>query len=395
MEEKSMAWTTLGDLATYLTAWSIDEFLPQLRFNESAGYALKNIAMIENMRIGDISSLARLLKFTDRFSCTDSRDHIIALLNLASDVDGAPELVPDYTVPAPEIFHRYAKWTALTKKSLEFLSYEFDPTWREGMTLPSWVPYHDSKGGTSDKFALVPESNYSATKDRSLEVSISDNGAILHVWGKLVDEIASLGERLMDRSEEVQWEPSETGRYDHDRIAGANIAKIQGDFKKVLNFKRMASDQPDGMSPARFEEFWRVLCWDLNSAGDRALPEVGSYVSNFLEVMEASVAEFPQAEDGKRIFAEFASWAPDLVAGLDFAGGRLFCVTTKDSLGCMPQTAKVGDQICLFYGGRLPFVIRPCGDRRYIYVGNCYLHGIMDGEAVDMKDLKEEEFKLV
>jgi Heterokaryon incompatibility protein (HET) len=393
---ESMPWETLGDLATYVTAWSVDRALAQLMFNHSAEDALKNIAMIENIRFGDISSLARLLRFTDRFACTDPRDQIIALLNLASDVNGAAELLPDYTVPAFEIFHRYAKWTALTKRTLEFLSYDFDPSWRKGMPLPSWVPYHDSNGSDSDKVARVPESKFNATKDCDLRISISDNGDTLHVWGKLVDEVSALGERLSDRSEQMQWEPSETGRSDHDRILRANIAKVQEDFKKVLNFKRMAHDQPHGMSSARFEQFWRVLCWELNLAGDRAPPGVGNYVFKMLQIMESSVAEFPQAEDdAKRITAELAAWEPNLVAGFDFAGGRLFCVTARDRLACVPQAAEVGDRICVLYGGRLPFVIRPCDGGRYTYVGNCYLQGIMNGEAVDMKDLEEEEFMLV
>jgi hypothetical protein len=391
-----MPWETLGDLATYVTAWSVDKSLAQLTFNHSAKDALKNIAMIENIRFGDISSLARLLRFTDRFACTDPRDQIIALLNLASDVNGAPELLPDYTVPAFEVFHRYAKWTALTKRSLEFLSYDVDPSWRKGMSVPSWVPRHNFNSSDRDKVALVPESKFSATKDCDPRISFSDNGDTLCVWGKLVDEVSALGERLSDRSEQVQWEPSETGPYDHDGTARANVAKVQEDFKKVLNFKRMAHDQPDGMSPARFEQFWRVLCWELNSKGDRAAPGVGNYIAKMLEIMEASVAEFPQAEgDATRIVAELAAWEPELVAGLDFTGGRLFCITAKDRLGCVPQAAQVGDRICVLYGGRLPFVIRPCGDGRYTYVGNCYLQGIMDGEAVDMKDLEEEEFMLV
>jgi hypothetical protein len=42
-----------------------------------------------------------------------------------------------------------------------------------------------------------------------------------------------------------------------------------------------------------------------------------------------------------------------------------------------------GDEIWVLLGGDVPFVLRPVpGSSEYTLVGDCYLHGIMDGEAV-------------
>jgi hypothetical protein len=51
--------------------------------------------------------------------------------------------------------------------------------------------------------------------------------------------------------------------------------------------------------------------------------------------------------------------------------------------GLAPQGVDVGDRICLFLGGRTPFVVTATGDNRYRLLGECYTHGIIDGQAID------------
>jgi hypothetical protein len=36
----------------------------------------------------------------------------------------------------------------------------------------------------------------------------------------------------------------------------------------------------------------------------------------------------------------------------------------------------------VLFGAKTPMILRPDGDGRYLLVGECYLHGFMDGEAV-------------
>ncbi len=87
---------------------------------------------------------------------------------------------------------------------------------------------------------------------------------------------------------------------------------------------------------------------------------------------------------------------PDLISKFDmYSKGRHFSATRSDRLGSMPKGAKVGDKICVFYGGSLPYVIRPCGEGRYTLIGDCYVNGLMYGEAMDMEDVKTETITLV
>jgi hypothetical protein len=55
-----------------------------------------------------------------------------------------------------------------------------------------------------------------------------------------------------------------------------------------------------------------------------------------------------------------------------------------------PKVTKVGDVICIFQGGPVPFVLRQLGGDEYLLVGECYVHGIMDGEAIS--NVSEDQF---
>lgn len=50
-------------------------------------------------------------------------------------------------------------------------------------------------------------------------------------------------------------------------------------------------------------------------------------------------------------------------------------------LGWVPYCAEVGDQICLFHGCRIPYVVQAIGDK-YRLVGACYVYGLMNGEII-------------
>jgi hypothetical protein len=62
---------------------------------------------------------------------------------------------------------------------------------------------------------------------------------------------------------------------------------------------------------------------------------------------------------------------------------RRFTITKKGYMGLTPPKAQVGDLICVFIGASTPFVVREMEDGYFRLVGECYVHGLMDGEAMD------------
>ncbi|KAK9439759.1 heterokaryon incompatibility protein-domain-containing protein [Metarhizium brunneum] len=67
--------------------------------------------------------------------------------------------------------------------------------------------------------------------------------------------------------------------------------------------------------------------------------------------------------------------------------GRCFFLTSNGYFGIGPDDMTRHDTIVILHGARTPFVLRPTQDSRYwMLLGDCYVHGIMGGEAMQMED---------
>lgn len=67
-----------------------------------------------------------------------------------------------------------------------------------------------------------------------------------------------------------------------------------------------------------------------------------------------------------------------------FCHGRKFFSTQAGYMGWVPEYAHEGDELCVFDGSMMPFVIRPVASEnanRYKLVGSAYVHGLMYGGA--------------
>jgi hypothetical protein len=74
--------------------------------------------------------------------------------------------------------------------------------------------------------------------------------------------------------------------------------------------------------------------------------------------------------------------------------GRSFLFTEKGYYGLGPSISKRGDLCCVLFGAKVPFILRRFGEENhYKLIGESYIHGIMEGEAVAMiqKNLLSEE----
>ncbi|MBE3046015.1 hypothetical protein IMZ48_26445, partial [Candidatus Bathyarchaeota archaeon] len=61
-------------------------------------------------------------------------------------------------------------------------------------------------------------------------------------------------------------------------------------------------------------------------------------------------------------------------------GTRRLFLTSGNYMGVGAQSAEVGDQVWIFPGANVPFVLRPGAAGRFRLVGEAYVHGIMYGE---------------
>ena len=75
-----------------------------------------------------------------------------------------------------------------------------------------------------------------------------------------------------------------------------------------------------------------------------------------------------------------------IINGFGYAAGREFFASDRGHIGWAPPGAKAGDEIYMFHGCKLPFVIRravrPGG--YYRLIGACYVQGFVDGEGLEL-----------
>jgi hypothetical protein len=64
---------------------------------------------------------------------------------------------------------------------------------------------------------------------------------------------------------------------------------------------------------------------------------------------------------------------------------RSIALTKRGYIGAAPQESQSGDLVCVLFGCSVPVVLRKRIGGEYQFVGECYMHGFMDGEALEMQ----------
>ena len=74
---------------------------------------------------------------------------------------------------------------------------------------------------------------------------------------------------------------------------------------------------------------------------------------------------------------------------------RSWCITSKGYLGWAPNSATIGDVVAVIDGMTVLMLLRRSKGSEFTLVGDCYVHGIMDGEVVTSGEYPAEEICLV
>jgi hypothetical protein len=68
--------------------------------------------------------------------------------------------------------------------------------------------------------------------------------------------------------------------------------------------------------------------------------------------------------------------------------------SNRGTLGMVPEKAKKQDAVCILAGCSIPVILRRYGDPdKFEFVGECYLQGYMNGEAVDELEREGGQFQ--
>ena len=133
--------------------------------------------------------------------------------------------------------------------------------------------------------------------------------------------------------------------------------------------------------------FWKTLSADTSPLGGRAPPSFGDEYHKVLEYLNLlndchydspNAATMPCANE----LATFSNESVFVYAWFQAASQRVFCSTKQGRIGLVPCTTQTGDLVAVIMGADVPFVLRLSGVGTYELVGDCYIHGVMNGEAL-------------
>lgn len=69
--------------------------------------------------------------------------------------------------------------------------------------------------------------------------------------------------------------------------------------------------------------------------------------------------------------------------------------TSAGDLGSGPLSSQPGDQVWVLENTRMPFILRPTQGSAFQLLGECYVHGIMDGQLLEAGELEFIPIKIV
>lgn len=377
--DDKLSWAILEDLMIYIWGFQLTIISENADSNPNVGAGSGNINAMATARhrkggqpVFDLLTRAR------EFQCTDPRDHLYALLGMASDItEGPNRITPDYNITSDQVYRQLAAWCATVKGSLEFLSCGYEHILDE-RSFPSWVP---DISKPNRETILSPRMHYCASRQTAPRLMLSQDQSTLTLGGIVIDELEVLGQPFTYASTRFPPVVAGTDRPGINYSTDHYLDQMAWSKQMMQECLAIASDLPGRtMSSERFEQFWRTMLWDLDGNMESPSAETGAIFKKLLLDL-STIFDDHDKEWGKSFIFTSQAIEPLFTA---FYEDRRFSSTANGHLGCVPKRARLGDKLCIFHGGKTPYVIRPCENGQYQYIGICYLHGFMHGEALDL-----------
>lgn len=334
-------------------------------------------------------NLLQLLDAFRFFPVTKRQDKIYSLLGICADGDD-PAFTIDYSEPPEDTFTRYSKLFVEKGHGVKVLYCAANS--RQGFAGPSWVPNWDGTEFPQTRLVSVAESSfYSASDASSPTMNIFPGSSNLQISGIIVDKL----EQLSDFS------PSENRRKCRNDIYAAwNELQLllkeknpyHGQSLHEVIWRTMICDKFGEFLYEHASEFARnLLAWDHKKMSEETYAWHSVYGDP-----ERVKSYFPASEKIKRMHEEGFMQTAVQYAGvaLDMMHWKRFASSSDGYLGLVPVSSLPGDVVCVVMGASVPFVLRPLHDG-YQLIGECYVHGLMCGEASKMTGLEVETLTLV
>lgn len=363
--------------------------------------ALNALMTLQNLRKAHLSGdtsrygILEILIMTLHSQCSDDRDRIYGIVGLSSD---AKVEKADYRLSARHIFLEFTLTYIQASKQLDIMLIDTQP--RQSMQLPSWVPDWGSEG-----FGRISLTNtWSHAAPYRASITFSEDYNVLTCGGVRIDEVdgcgydfgtprtdptgmvvPSSGNSNVYKTEEEGFRALWSSIVaDKARYAGGEtqapkesgalfVEKCRAVYKLLGSLIANEGLQPFRDGSTEFER-WFQRNWNFTFAGRtlRSWALDTEWEFNFNR---------SQGEDVRAAMDMFEATC------MHIARNRRLITTLEGYIGHAPREVKPGDVIYVLSGCKVPVALKSVGGQ-YRLLGECYLHGIMHGEAFYMgKDI--------
>ncbi|TVY83117.1 Heterokaryon incompatibility protein 6 OR allele, partial [Lachnellula suecica] len=406
-----VSWIKLVAVVQFLSdTWAYWNLTETSSVDTPAFNRIKGLDYFQSAETRKPRHLLQVLVISRRTISTDPRDALYSKLGLAYD---GSTLVrePSYTLETAQVFKRLVKDYVSETSSLDIICLAENLRKQSVLSLPSWTPDWTISAGTMPIKASVhqPEAawlDFHASGLLQANVRFSENMDGLHCDGFQIDSVDGLG----------------------------------GSCPRHLYANNLADGlvQPISQKTAygTTQEMLRALCqtlslaiyWDGAERKHKRLPldaenllcKHGSEWDLGVDVSKGAFQTWYDT-DRKLLFGEYTiqehvargygagAGRPDSpISWTQFEGmrgavmyHRRLMITSQGYIGLVPAATKRGDCVCVLLGCSNPVILRKLESGReesYELIGECYIHGMMDGEAVEnliREGLIQQKFTLV
>ncbi|KAF7901749.1 uncharacterized protein EAF01_007048 [Botrytis porri] len=324
--------------------------------------------------------------------CFDPRDKIYGLLGVCSDADKFHVRYTNFT--ENQLYHDVAI-NALTK-NIQILtpSLVFKSIDHESLDLPSWVPDWRERRQTNELGTYNASGSFKF-KLNKIYVKINDESRNeLRIQGIPFDSVT--------RTSATITNPDLT--YLNPQNDNQSLLKLWTFVSKLKHYPT---------SHTIFYAFWQTLVGSKTDSGRLPCPDSFAEIISLL--LDASTGQSPSLPGqtysprqqkpigkGRLELANLAQRVPgqtfqEVREAMKYVlKNRRWGTTRNGFFGLFPRYVEEGDIVYVMDGCNVPYLLREVdGEGRFRLVGECYVFGIMDGEAVGREGFAFEEIILV
>jgi hypothetical protein len=326
--------------------------------------------------------MLELLEIFRSRQATKDCDHFFALLSTAKEGTDAA-FRANYNESMEQVLLRYAAEFVNRGQAMNMLS-SVGPHLKPVL---SWIPDWTQPLAVSGTLLAYNGRHYRAGGNEKHSVQVDVEEKTLRIRGTSVGKVVQIG-RVHGIKHELHSQIMT--QFDEFGVAIGDVARLMGnlisypsgetleevEWRAAIGNKPLASSFDGISSKTIYYGIKALIAAKPSSDAELYLPSMGQNASALLELTARM-----HADQTRNPGAVVEGYVGPL---MQFLQGRKFCLVDNRYVGWVPLHAELGDEIVVFHGGRVPFAIRKCTEHvgRSIVIGEAYVHGIMNGEAI-------------